>query len=83
MYGVGCMIEDIDAVHRIYELKNRDYSKPLAILTPNANIEKFLRAPPPIVLINSKKPRLFVKFSVPGTLIEIPRINTVRQTNVK
>ena len=52
-------------------------------ITPKANIEKFLRAPPPIVLINSKKPKLLVKFSVPGTLIEIPKMKTVKHSNVK
>ena len=52
-------------------------------ITPNANIEKFLSAPPPIVLINSKNPKFFVKSSVPGTLIEIPNINIVNAIKVK
>ena len=51
-------------------------------ITPNAKIEKFLSAPPPMVLISSKKPKLFVKSSVPGTLIEIPKINTVNASKV-
>ena len=52
-------------------------------ITPNAKIEKFLSAPPPIVLINSRKPKFLVKSSVPGTLTEIPTMNTVRHANVK
>lgn len=38
VYGVGCKINDIEAIHMIYELKERDYSKPLAILTPTSDI---------------------------------------------
>ena len=41
-------------------------------ITPRAKIEKFFNAPPPIVLINSRKPKLLVKSFVPGTLVEIP-----------
>ena len=52
-------------------------------ITPRAKIEKFFNAPPPIVLINSKKPKFFVKSSVPGTLIEIPSMKTVKATKVK
>ena len=52
-------------------------------ITPNANIEKFFNAPPPIVFINSRKPKLLVKSSVPGTLIEHPNINIVNATKVK
>ena len=52
-------------------------------ITPNANIEKFFSAPPPIVLINSKNPKFFVKFSVPGTLIDIPNMKTVKAIKVK
>jgi L-threonylcarbamoyladenylate synthase len=32
VYGIGCLVNDIEAIHRIYQIKQRDYSKPLAIL---------------------------------------------------
>lgn len=32
VYGIGAMITDDEAIHKIYELKQRDYSKPLAVL---------------------------------------------------
>lgn len=32
VYGVGALIDDLDAIEKIYEIKKRDYSKPLAIL---------------------------------------------------
>ncbi len=32
VYGIGCLYEDLDAIKRIYEIKNRDYSKPMVIL---------------------------------------------------
>lgn len=35
VYGIGCLVNDESAIHRIYQLKQRDYSKPLAILAPN------------------------------------------------
>ena len=35
VYGVGCILGDSVALNKIYELKNRDLSKPLAILVPN------------------------------------------------
>ena len=44
-------------------------------ITPRANIEKFFKAPPPMVLINSKNPKLLVRSCVPGTLIDIPNMN--------
>ena len=43
-------------------------------ITPKANIEKFFSAPPPIVLSNSRNPKLLLKLSVPGTLILIPKM---------
>lgn len=42
VYGVGCKVDDIDAIKKIFEMKNRDYSKPLAILCPDKNIEKYV-----------------------------------------
>lgn len=32
VYGVGAMITDIEAIEKIYQLKQRDFQKPLAIL---------------------------------------------------
>lgn len=32
VFGVGALIDDLQAIDKIYELKHRDYSKPLAIL---------------------------------------------------
>ena len=42
VYGIGCRIEDLNAVQRIYDIKNRDFSKPLAILCPDDNIEDYV-----------------------------------------
>ena len=35
VYGVGCLIDDEEALEKIYNLKHRDLSKPLAVLVPN------------------------------------------------
>ncbi|MGD9910512.1 MAG: L-threonylcarbamoyladenylate synthase [Candidatus Izemoplasmatales bacterium] len=32
VYGIGCLLSDLESVKRIYEIKERDYSKPFAIL---------------------------------------------------
>jgi L-threonylcarbamoyladenylate synthase len=32
VYGVGCRVVDLVTVRRIYDLKNREYGKPMAIL---------------------------------------------------
>ena len=47
------------------------------------DIEKFFKAPPPIVLINSKNPKLLVRSLVPGTLIDIPNMNIIKAPRVK
>ena len=39
VYGVGALIDDNEAINKIYHLKNRDISKPLAVLTGTKNIE--------------------------------------------
>ena len=52
-------------------------------ITPKANIEKFLSAQPPIVLINYRKLNLLVNSSVPGTLIEIPNMKIINAPSVK
>ena len=35
VYGVGCLIDDEEALQKIYNLKHRDLSKPLAVLVPS------------------------------------------------
>jgi L-threonylcarbamoyladenylate synthase len=32
VYGIGCLYNDIKSIQRIYDIKNRDYSKPMVIL---------------------------------------------------
>lgn len=32
VYGIGCLVDDLESVKRIYEIKQRDFSKPMAIL---------------------------------------------------
>ena len=32
VYGIGCLYDDLQSINRIYEIKNRDYSKPMVIL---------------------------------------------------
>lgn len=49
VYGVGCILGDEVALEKIYELKNRDLSKPLAILVPNSkSIIPFIKNCPTI-----------------------------------
>ncbi len=43
VYGIGAKIEDIDAIKRIYEMKHRDYQKPLAILCPSLDIQSYVK----------------------------------------
>lgn len=35
VYGVGCLLNDEEGIHKLFQLKERDYSKPLAILAPS------------------------------------------------
>jgi len=35
VYGIGCLLHDIQSVKRIYEIKNREAKKPMAILCAN------------------------------------------------
>ena len=35
VYGIGCLYDDLDSIRRIYEIKGRDYSKPMVILCAN------------------------------------------------
>jgi L-threonylcarbamoyladenylate synthase len=32
VYGIGCLFDDLPSIRRIYEIKNREYHKPMAIL---------------------------------------------------
>lgn len=40
VFGVGAIIDDIEAINKIYKLKKRSFNKPLSILV--ANIEEIL-----------------------------------------
>ena len=42
VYGVGALIDDTDAIKRIYYLKSRDITKPLAVLTGTKDIRKYV-----------------------------------------
>ena len=42
VYGLGCRIDDKLAIKKIYEIKNRNFSKPLAVLAPNKNIDEYV-----------------------------------------
>ena len=61
VYGLGCRIDDKLAIKKIYEIKNRDYSKPLAVLAPNKNIDAY------VVKISAKAKILMDKYW-PGAL---------------
>ena len=37
VYGVGCLYDDLVAIERIFWLKERDFSKPLAVLAGDMN----------------------------------------------
>ena len=44
VWGFGCNPEDIIAVNRIYEIKNRDSKKPLILMSDNFNsLEKYIK----------------------------------------
>lgn len=61
VYGVGAIVGDSVAIDKIYAMKKRDYSKPLAILTPDKNIDKY------VVYTNSECYKL-MKDGWPGAL---------------
>lgn len=42
VYGVGCLVNDLDSVKRIYELKRREPAKPMALLCANWDQVKLL-----------------------------------------
>lgn len=66
VYGVGCLYDDLEAIDRIYQLKERDYDKPMAILAHDA---EQLR---PLVLINDRFADLAAKHW-PGALTLVAR----------
>lgn len=43
VYGLACLIDDDIALKKIFEIKNRDLSKPIAVLCRDANIDKYVR----------------------------------------
>lgn len=43
VYGVGAMIDDEEAITKIYNLKHRDFNKPLAVLTGSKDIGKYVK----------------------------------------
>lgn len=71
VYGVGALVDDLDAIKKIYELKERDYSKPLAILTPNDKLDNYIQN------VNEKAKEL-MKNNWPGALtIIFEKKNTI------
>jgi len=44
VYGIGCLLNDLAMVDRIYQIKERDYSKPFAILVSSIEQAKTLSA---------------------------------------
>ena len=61
VYGVGALISDDEAINKIYNLKHRDKSKPLAVLTATTNINDY------VININSIAKELMDKYW-PGAL---------------
>ena len=61
VYGVGAIYNDLEAIHKIYEMKKRDEEKPLAILTPSKDIEKY-------IIINNDEAFKLMKDGWPGAL---------------
>lgn len=61
VYGVGAMIDDNEAITKIYNLKHRDLNKPLAVLTGTKDIDKYVKN------INKETKQLIDKYW-PGAL---------------
>ena len=40
VWGLGCLPDDIEAVNKIYEIKNRDRTKPLILMSHDINALK-------------------------------------------
>ena len=79
VYGLGCRIDDLVAIKKIYDIKNRDYSKPLAVLAPNDKIDDY------VLNINSQAKQLMNKYW-PGALTIIfnksDRVNDMVTSNL-
>ena len=64
VYGIGCSYSSIDGINRLYEFKERDYSKPINVLTDSKdNILK-------VGYINEIEDKLIDKY-FPGALTVI------------
>lgn len=61
VYGIGCQIFDIDNIKKIYEIKSRDFSKPLACLC--ANLEQIEE-----IAVVDDNVRKIIKQFMPGAL---------------
>ncbi|MDC7243084.1 MAG: L-threonylcarbamoyladenylate synthase [Sphaerochaetaceae bacterium] len=55
VYGIGCLYEDESSIMKIYDIKGRDYSKPMVILCSNLSQVKSL------IKKNSKIPDKLIK----------------------
>lgn len=79
VYGVGALIDDEKAINKIYNLKNRDKTKPLAVLTGTKDIDKY------VLSINDKAKQL-IDLYWPGALTLIFKksnlINNVVTSNL-
>lgn len=62
VWGLGCLPNDLCAIEKIYEIKNRDRSKPLILMSHDIkNLEKFI--------LNKKKyAELLIEKFFPGAL---------------
>ena len=56
VYGIGALCNDLDGIKKIYELKHRDKSKPLACLA--ADVEDIM----PVININNERTGEFIKY---------------------
>lgn len=61
VYGVGAIYNDLEAINKIYLMKKRDYSKPLAILTNTKDIDQYIK-------YKSKKALELINNGWPGAL---------------
>ena len=88
VYGIGASVFDKEGMDRIYKIKNRPYSKPLAVLCANLEqiddicyltsdakklIERFL--PGPLTLILKSKENVCKTFGHETIGVRIPKYN--------
>lgn len=89
VYGIGCGIYDLKARKRIYDIKNRSYDKPLAVLCADIKqieeivevsslakklIERFM--PGPLTIILKAKPEVYEKSGYETIGVRIPKNDT-------